>query len=216
MAVETHTRIVVVDDQPVTRKGVVFSLLAFDDLELVGEAGNGEEAVRLCQEMDPDVLLVDLMMPGMDGVAVIRAVHETCPRTQIVALTSFQEGTLVQDALHAGAIGYLLKDVEIDELARTIRLARRGMPVISAEAARSLVRAVTMKEPALGHDLTAREREVLALLVAGMSNQQIADELVIATATVKFHVKGIRTKLGTTTRTETVAVALKHHLVSAP
>lgn len=214
MAVGTRTRIVIVDDQPVTRKGVIFALLAFEDLELVGEAATGEEAVRLCQETNPNVLLADLMMPGMDGVTTIRAVHEACPAVQVVALTSFAEGKLVQEALQAGAVGYLLKDVSIDELARTIRLAHHGVPVISSEAARTLVNTVTTKGPVLGHDLTEREREVLGLLVAGMSNQEIADTLVISTATVKFHVKGIRTKLRTTSRTETVAVALTHHLVA--
>lgn len=216
MSALDHTRVVVVDDHAVVRNGITFSLMPFDDIEIVGEASTGEEALTLCQELQPDVVLMDLMMPGMGGIAAIAALHESCPRAQVIALTSFQEGSLVQEALQAGATGYLVKDVSVDELAKAIRLAHRGMPTLAASAARALVHTVATHTPKIGHDLTEREREVLRLLAAGYSNQRIAEQLVITPATVKFHTRGIRSKLGTTSRTETVLVALQHHLVPAP
>lgn len=209
------TRVLVVDDQPVVRNGVVFSLLAYADLEVVAQAGTGEEALRACFDSDPapDVVLMDLIMPGMGGVEAIRALHADLPQVQIIVLTSYQEGTLVEDALQAGAIGYLLKDVAIDELAKAIRLAARGMPILAPAAAQALVHNVARRPPPIGHDLTEREREVLDLLASGLSNQQIADRLVITPATVKFHTRSIRSKLGTSSRTETVVLALNNHLV---
>lgn len=190
--------------------------MPFDDIEIVGEASNGEEALALCAELQPDVVLMDLMMPGMGGIAATAGLHESCPNAQVIALTSFQEGDLVQEALQAGANGYLVKDVSADELARAIQLAHRGMPTLASSAARALVHTVTEHKSMPGHDLTGREREVLRLLAAGLSNQRIAEQLVITPATVKYHTRGIRTKLGTTSRTETVLVALQHHLVPAP
>ena len=189
------------------------SLLAFDDLRVVGQASSGEEGVRLAAELAPDVVLMDLVMPGMGGVAAIRALHEAAPHLPVLALTSYQEGDLVQEALQAGALSYLLKDIEADELAKAIRLARRGLPMLAAAAAQAVVRAVASRPPALGHDLTEREREVLALLTEGLSNQDIADRLVITPATVKFHTRSIRSKLFASSRTEIVSIALRHHLV---
>ena len=211
-----HTRVVVVDDHVVVRNGIAFSLMPFEDIEVVGEASTGEEALALCEKLQPDVVLMDLMMPGMGGSAAIAALHESCPSTQVIALSSFQEGNLVQEALQAGASVYLVKDVSVDDLVKAIRLAHRGMPTLAASAAKALVHSVTAHTPKLGHDLSEREREVLRLLAAGYSNQRIAEELVITPATVKFHTRGIRSKLGTTSRTETVLVAIQHHLVPSP
>ena len=213
MIMPEHIRVMIVDDYEVVRRGIAYALLEFGNIEVVAQASSGEEALRRWEQVQPDVLLIDLLMPGMGGLATIRALHETAPTLRLLALTSYQESDLVQEALQAGALGYLLKDVDPDELAKAIRLAHRGMPTLAPAAAQSLVRAATTRPPALGHDLTEREREVLALLSEGLSNQQIAERLVITPATVKFHTRSIRSKLGTASRTETVVVALRHHLV---
>ena len=206
-------RVMLVDDHAVVRSGLGAFLLAFDDLELVGEAGGGEEAVRLCERLRPDVVLMDLVMPGMDGAAATRAIRERCPQIQVIALTSFKEQELVQGVLEAGAIGYLLKNVAANELAGAIRAAHAGRPTLAPEAAQALIQAT--REPlSPGYDLTPREREVLALMVEGLSNPEIAERLVLSASTVKFHVSNILSKLGVTSRTEAVALAVQHHLVT--
>ena len=206
-------RVMLVDDHAVVRSGLGAFLLAFDDLELVGEAGGGEEAVRLCEQFRPDVVLMDLVMPGMDGAAATRAIRERCPQIQVIALTSFKEQELVQGALEAGAIGYLLKNVTADELADAIRKAHAGRSTLAPEAAQALIRA-TREPPSPGHDLTEREREVLALIVEGLSNPEIAGRLVVSPSTVKFHVSNVLSKLGVASRTEAVALAVQSGLVA--
>ncbi len=205
-------RVVIVDDHAVVRSGLSAFLVAFDDLELVGEADSGEEAVRLCARVRPDVVLMDLVMPGMDGVGATKAIRETCPETQVIALTSFGDKDRVQAVLKAGAIAYLLKNVSAQELVAAVRHAAIGQPTLAAEAARALIQATTGPK-APGFDLTERERAVLTLMVKGMGNSQIADHLVISPSTTKFHVSNILSKLGVSTRTEAVAVALQNHLV---
>jgi len=209
------TRVLIVDDHPLMRRGLALSLLTFPEFEVVGEAGSGEEALRLLEQVRPNLVLMDLMMPGMGGVATIRAIHELAPETKILVLSNYPEGHLVQEALRAGAIGYQLKDADVDQVVTTIRMAIWGMPSLAPAAAQSLV-GVASDTRKLGDDLSAREREVLALLVRGLSNTAIAEALVVTEATVKFHLHGIRRKMGTTTRTQTVAVALQHHLVPPP
>lgn len=212
MAETKPIRVLLVDDHAVVRSGLGAFLLAFDDLELVGEASGGEEAVRRCQQFQPDVVLMDLVMPGMDGAAATRAIRERCPHIQVIALTSFKEKELVQGALEAGAIGYLLKNVSADELADAIRAAYAGRPTLAPEAAQALIHAAT-KAPEPGYDLTSREEEVLALMVEGLTNPEIAERLVVSRSTVKFHVSSILSKLGVSSRTEAVALALQEKLI---
>jgi NarL family two-component system response regulator LiaR len=213
MAEQQRIRVMVVDDHTVVRSGIRYSLLAFDDIELVGEAGSGQEAIRLCPELQPDVILMDMMMPGVDGVTTTRTLRQHHPQTQVIALTSFQEGTLVQDALRAGAISYLLKDVQMDELAEAIRSAHSGRPMLAPEAAQALAEAAAQPSPP-GGDLTPREREVLALIVEGKSNLQIARDLGISLSTARFHVSTIIDKLGVDNRTQAATLAVKLGLVA--
>jgi NarL family two-component system response regulator LiaR len=204
--------VMLVDDHTVVRSGLSAVLSAFDDLKLLGEAGDGEQAIALCDRLHPDVILMDLLMPRMDGVAAIKAIKEKHPETKIIALTSFKEKEYVEGALQAGAVGYLLKDVSADELVNAIRKAYLGQPSLSPEAAKVLIQKV--KEPAPpGSDMTEREREILTLMVEGLSNTEMAKRLFVSRSTVKFHVSNILSKLGAASRTEAVALALKNNLV---
>ena len=206
-------RVMLVDDHNVVRSGLATFLRAYDDLELVGEAKNGLEAVNLCHEKKPDVILMDLMMPEMDGIAATQAILQEYPEIKIIAMTSFEEEQLVQGVLAAGAISYLIKNVTSDELAKAIRDAASGRSTLSPEAARVLVQATRpTKQPLF--DLTEREMDVLKLVVQGQSNQQIAEALVISLATVKAHISSILSKLQVSSRAEASAYALKHKLVS--
>ncbi len=206
-------QVMLVDDHNVVRSGLATFLRAFDDLELVGEAKNGLEAVQLCHQKQPDVILMDLMMPEMDGIAATRAILGEHPDIKIIAMTSFEEEKLVQGVLAAGAISYLLKNVTADELAKAIRDAVSGRSTLSPEAARALIQATRpTKQPAI--DLTEREMEVLNLVVQGNSNQQIADAMFISLATVKAHISNILSKLQVSSRSEAIAYAIKHKLVS--
>jgi NarL family two-component system response regulator LiaR len=206
------TRVLIVDDHAMVRSGLAAFLSVADDLELVGDADSGPQALQMIGERRPDVVLMDLVMPGMDGVATTRAVRERFPDVRVIALTSFPEDKLLQDVLEAGALSYLLKNVSADELGRAIRAARVGQPTLAPEAAQALITRVTApKSP--GHDLSPREREVLGLMVQGLNNPDIAERLVVGRSTVKFHVSSILGKLGVQSRTEAVALAVQRHLV---
>ena len=206
-------RVMLVDDHNVVRSGLAAFLRAYEDLELVGEAKNGLDAFNLCHKRKPDVILMDLMMPEMDGIAATRAILADFPDIKIIAMTSFEEEQLVQGVLAAGAISYLIKNVSSDDLARAIRDAASGRSTLSPEAARVLVQATRpTKQPVF--DLTEREREVLNLVVQGNSNQQIADALVISLATVKAHISNILSKLQVSSRAEAIAYAIKHKIVT--
>lgn len=205
-------RVLLVDDHPMVRSGLTALLSAYDDLELAGEASNGAEAVRACALARPDVVLMDLVMPEMDGAAATRAIREHDPAVQVIVLTSFKEDDLVQGALKAGAIGYLLKNVSADDLARAIRAAAAGKPTLAPEATQALINSAT-RPFVPGDDLTEREREVLGLMVEGLSNHDIAKKLYVSQSTVKFHVSSILSKLGVINRTEAVAMAVKQKLV---
>jgi NarL family two-component system response regulator LiaR len=212
MSESSPIRILLVDDHAMVRRGLATFLGVFDDLELVGEAANGEAAIQLCAQVRPDVVLMDIVMPDVDGVTATRAIRGQFPEIQVVALTSFKDKGLVQDALQAGAIGYLLKDVSADTLAEAIRAAHAGRATLSPGAAQALARAAAQPPP--GHDLTERECDVLALLVQGLNNTQIADKLVVSPSTIKSHVSHILSKLGVASRTEAAALAVRHGLVT--
>jgi NarL family two-component system response regulator LiaR len=213
MAAQKTIRIMIVDDHTVVRGGLKYFLLAFKDMELVGEAASGEEALRLCGQLQPDVVLMDLKMTGgTDGVAATKAIRADYPEVKVIALTSFQEGELVKKAMEAGAIGYLLKDVDIDKLAEAIRAAYAGRPTLAPEAAQALIE-VTVGPPQPDFELTDRQKEVLALLVHGLSNVEIAEQLHISLSTARHHVSLILAKLGAANRAEAAALAVQHGLV---
>lgn len=208
-----HIRVMIVDDHAVVRSGLSAFLSVYDDLELVGDVGSGKEAIQICSQLKPDVVLMDLVMPEMDGATATRLIRQVCPHIQVIALTSFREEELVQGVLKAGAIGYLLKNVSADELAAAIRSAYAGRPTLAPEAAQVLIEATVSHPPAVGGDLTEREREVLRLMVEGLTNNQIAERLIVSRSTVKFHVSSILSKMNVSSRTEAVAYALQNHLV---
>ena len=205
-------RVMLVDDHAMVRRGLAAFLKVFDDLQLAGEAESGESAIQVCAEAVPDVILMDMVMPDMDGATATRAIRQRFPQVQVLALTSYKEGDLVKNALEAGAIGYLLKDVSADNLANAIRAAHSGRATLSPQAAQALVE--TANQPPLpGLDLTEREREVLALMVEGLNNTQIAGKLMVSPSTVKSHVSNILSKFGVASRTEAVTLALRSHLI---
>jgi NarL family two-component system response regulator LiaR len=208
----SRIRVLVVDDHTMVRRGLATFLKIFDDLELAGEAASGKAAIQLCAQLQPDVVLMDMVMPDMDGATATRLIRKQSPLVQVLALTSFKEEILVQSALQAGAIGYLLKDVSADELAQAIRAAHVGRATLSPEAAQALVHAAS-QPPAPGFDLTGREREVLTLMIEGLNNTQIAGRLTISPSTVKSHVSNILSKLGVASRTEAVTLALRNNIV---
>jgi NarL family two-component system response regulator LiaR len=206
-------RVMLVDDYMMVRRGLATFLKVFDDMQLAGEAESGEEAIQMCAEVLPDVILMDMIMSGMDGATATRAIRQQFPKVQVIALTSFKQGELIKNALEAGAIGYLLKDVSADELARAIRAAHAGRATLSPEAAQVLVEAAN-QPPAPGIDLTEREREVLKLMIEGLNNTQIAGRLSVSPSTIKSHVSNILSKLGVASRTEAVTSAIRNSIVS--
>jgi NarL family two-component system response regulator LiaR len=204
--------VLIVDDHAVVRSGLSDFLMVYDDLQLVGEANGGRAAVEMCLRLQPDVVLMDMVMPDMDGAAATQAIRERCSSIQVIALTSFREEELVNAALKAGAIGYLLKNVTADELATAIRSAVVGRPTLAPEATLALMHTATAPQPP-GYDLTEREREVLALMATGLNNGQIAEKLTVSLSTVKYHVSNVISKLGAANRTEAATLAIQNHLV---
>lgn len=205
-------KILLVDDHAVVRSGLSKYLMVNKDLKLVGEASDGAEAVQLVSLHQPDIVLMDLMMPGVDGVTATREIREKYPKTKVIALTSFAEHNMVQGALQAGAIGYLQKNVTAKELGIAIRSACEGKMTLSAEAAQILANSVAQPQIP-GERLTERERDVLKCMVNGLNNNEIAGSLVVSLGTVKFHISNIFHKLGVDSRVEAVKAAIEQKLV---
>ena len=205
-------RVILVDDHAMLRRGLASFLKTSLDIQLVGEAENGAAAIQLCDEILPDVVLMDMVMPDMDGATATRAICQKHPQVRVIVLTSFKEGDLVRNALEAGAIGYLLKDVSGEELVQAIRAAHAGRATLSPEVAQTLVETAHHLPPP-GVHLTEREHEVLAAMVDGLNNKQIAEKLTVSLTTIKSHVSNILLKLGITSRTEAVGIALRNRIV---
>jgi DNA-binding NarL/FixJ family response regulator len=205
-------RVLIVDDHDVVRQGVRMYLALDPELEIVGEAANGEEAVQLCRAHKPDVVLMDLLMPVMDGVAATAIIRRELPDIEVLALTSVLEDQAIYRAMRAGAIGYLLKNTKAAELVQAIKAAAAGQVQLSPEVAARLMREVGVPESP--EKLTERETEVLCLLAQGKANKEIASELVIGIKTVKTHVSNILSKLGVTSRTQAALFAVRVGLVS--
>jgi NarL family two-component system response regulator LiaR len=204
--------VLLVDDHDMVRRGLAVFLEAFPDLQLVGEASTGAEAIDLCGEIRPDVVLMDVLMPEMDGVEATRRIRSTFPDTHVLLLSSSKEEELIKSGIQAGATGYVLKDIGINELAQALRDAHRGQATLSPAVTQVLVTA-TARPPEPDYHLTEREHELLKLLVKGMSNPEIAEHLTISLSTVKFHISSILSKLKVNSRTEAVALAMEKHLV---
>jgi NarL family two-component system response regulator LiaR len=217
MSTSDVIQVMIVDDHGMVRRGLSTILKVKADLELVGEASNGQEALEICEQIQPDVILMDLVMPEMGGVEATQLIRERWPQVQVIALTSFQEKELVREALQAGAISYLLKNVSAEDLAAAIREAYAGRSTLAPEAIQALLQAEAQsplheQELTEAYGLTPREHEVLGLMVEGLSNPQIAERLVVSRSTAKAHVSNILSKLGVSNRAEAIALALQHNL----
>jgi two-component system, NarL family, response regulator LiaR len=212
MSMPDPVRVLIVDDHAMVRRGLAAFLKVKPELLLVGEASNGQEAIALCGQLMPDVVLMDLLMPEMGGIEATRTIRARWPRVRVIALTSFGEREMVREALQAGAVSYLLKNVSIDDLAAAITAAHAGRPTLAPEALQALVQPANVDQ-VVGQDLTAREREVLALMVQGLSNPEIAARLVVSRATAKAHVSNVLSKLEVSNRAEAVALAVQRKLV---
>ncbi|GIK63127.1 MAG: DNA-binding response regulator [Chloroflexota bacterium] len=204
-------RVLIADDHAVVRQGLKMFLSLNSDFEIIGEATNGAEALRMAHQLNPDVVLMDLLMPEMDGITATAAIRRELPETEVIALTSVLEDKSVTGAIRAGAIGYLLKDTESDELIRAIKAAANGQVQLSPKAAARLMREI--RTPESPEALTDRETEVLRLLAQGKANKEIAAELVIGEKTVKTHVSNILSKLNVSSRTQAALYAVRIGLV---
>lgn len=213
LAIMRH-QIIIVDDHSVVRQGLRMFLSLDPEIEILGEASNGAEGLKLARELRPHVVLMDLLMPVMDGVTATAAIRREMPDVEVIALTSVLEDTAVFGAIRAGAIGYLLKDTEAEDLCRAIKSAAAGQVQLSPQAAALLTREVRVPESP--EALTQRETEVLRLLTSGLANKEIARELGIGEKTVKTHVSNILSKLGVLSRTQAALYAIQHGLVAVP
>lgn len=212
MSTDNPIKIMIVDDHAMVRSGLRMFLLAFDDLAFAGEASNGNDAVKLAEKIQPDLVLMDLIMPGMDGLHATYELHKNYPAIKIIALTSFSDAQLILDAIEAGVSGCLFKNTSANELANAIRAVMAGNSIFSPEVTQLIMSAGDKKNrPAF--DLTSRELDVLQLMVDGKNNQEISQALTLSLSTIKFHVSNILSKMNAHNRGEVISIALKHHLV---
>lgn len=208
MNAQPTIRVLIVDDHGIVREGLKMYLAADGDFEVVGEASNGAEAVEECRHLQPDVVLMDLVMPVMDGAAATARIKEQWPTVQVIALTSFAADDLVQRALDAGAISYLLKDTRADALRPAVRDAYAGRGTIDSKA----MQAVMRRQNDVGGDLTKREREILKLIVQGLTNEEIGERLFLSQSTVRLHVSNVLMKLNAPNRTSAAVMAVERRL----
>jgi NarL family two-component system response regulator LiaR len=211
---QTVIRVLIVDDHPMIRQGLSYMVRQEPALLLVGEASDGAEALMIAQQVRPDVVLMDFKLPKIDGIVATREILKSNPKARIIMLTSFYEPDVVNEALQAGTVGYLLKTASAGDLVHAIREAHLGRRVLAEEATNALIQAAQSTQ--VGASLTEREREILALIAQGLSNNAISAKLFITVPTVKFHTTNILSKLGVESRTEAVLVAIKHRLVPMP
>jgi len=205
-------KVLIVDDHPMVRQGIKTLLDVYDDIEVIGEAENGREALEICEKYKPDIVLMDLIMPEVNGIEATKEIVKNWSYIKVVTLTSFLDKKLIEDSLKAGAIGYVLKNISGDKLVATIRDADKGKSTLSSEASDFLISNIK-KPPVADYQLTSQEKNILACLVDGLSNKKIAQKLVLSLSTVKFHVSNILNKLGVSSRTEAVSLAIKNKLV---
>ncbi len=207
--------VMIVDDHPLFRHGLRTVLEAYDDMHLIGEAENGREALEMCEKSQPDVILMDILMPVLDGAKTTSSLLKKWPEIKVIALTSFKDKDLIEDVLKAGAFSYILKNVPSNKLIEIIRDAHTGKPTLSSEATQIMIS--ELRSPSSKKfKLTNREKEILALLVEGLTNKGIAKRLTLSNPTVHFHVSNILNKLGVSKRTEAIYLALKQKLVRLP
>jgi NarL family two-component system response regulator LiaR len=215
MTQQNQIRVLLVDDQPIIRVGIEVALSTFPDIRVVGHAHDGEHALAMCAKLQPTVILMDLRMPLVNGVEATRRIRSQFPNIQVIIFTSFQEEGMVQQALQAGAIGYLLKDASAHNIAAAVRTAAAGKRTLSPEIMDVLVHAVTQPSTAKIYDLSERELEVLLHMVEGLTNPEIAVKLIVSVNTVRHHVRTILSKLDVTNRTTAVRLAIEKHLIPA-
>jgi NarL family two-component system response regulator LiaR len=205
--------VLIVDDHPVVRFGMKVMLSTFPDIRVVGEVGNSAHALALCRQHQPNIVLMDLMMPQINGVEATRLIRSQFPNIQVIVFTSFQEQNLVQQALQAGAISYLLKDASPQEIVEAVRTAAVGKTTLSPDVLNTLIHSITQPDPVKAYDLSERELEVLLLMVDGLTNPEIANKLVVSVNTIRHHVRSILMKLDVTNRTAAVRLAIDMHIV---
>lgn len=212
MSGEDKIRILLVDDHDMVRQGLIVLLRTFDDFEVVGETADARKVLALCAELQPDVVLMDILMPHMSGVVATKLIHEHFPYIHIIALSSSSERNLVEDMFKAGAMSYIIKTGSIDEVAAAIRASVQGTAILAPEVANVLL-TNSHQSPQFGYDLTRQELKVLALLVEGLNNREIANRMVVSQSTVKAHIGNIFSKLNTNSRTKAIAIAVRNHIL---
>lgn len=215
MTTDTTITILVVDDHLIVREGLISVLRTFPEFKIVGDASSGKMAIALCEKLHPDVVLIDLKMPQMSGVEATQIIRQRFSHTQVLVLTSFIDDELIQAALEAGAIGYLLKDASIHEIANAVRSVAQKQTVLAPEVMERLMHARTTVDKEEAYRLKSRELEILRLMVEGLTNVEIAERIMLSKATVKYYISSIFEKLGVNTRTEAVVLAMQHHLVAS-